>query len=353
MLYLVLTPGLEGRDGISCLTRQIVRALGDGAPLGVEIWSLEPLGSSLGASGGARFRPSGGSRLRLVLWSLACIFRNCRETTVVVMHANLSPLALPLRLRGARVVQVLHGIEVWKRLSPLRRRVFRMSDRLVSVSRHSAERFERANPGVGRPAICHPGLPGGLPAIDGGKDSSPFALIVGRMSSEERYKGHDILLEVWPEVLGQIGTASLTVVGGGDDSARLAEKAKELGLADSVRFAGVVSDEELDRLYRDCAFFVMPSRNEGFGLVFLEAMRAGKACIGGEGAPSEVIQHEKTGFVVNPGDRAQLREVLLRLFRSPELRRRLGDEGRKRFEEEFTDRAFQSRWSAVLDGMGG
>ena len=82
--------------------------------------------------------------------------------------------------------------------------------------------------------------------------------------------------------------------------------------------SGACPIEALAALYRDCAFFVMPSRDEGFGLVFLEAMRAGKACIGGAGAAAEVIEDGVTGLVVDAADRQQVAKAVVRLFLEPD-----------------------------------
>src|SRR5262249_54088385 len=158
---------------------------------------------------------------------------------------------------------------------------------------HTARRFRAANPDLAdRPIeICQlavrerdPAPVSFEPAVP---CAGPFALIVGRMMAEERYKGHDLLIDIWPSVVAAVPGAGLVVVGDGDDRARLHARAASLG--DRVSFTGHVSDGALARLYRDCAFFVMPSRDEGFGLVFLEAMQAGKACIGAMGAAAEVI----------------------------------------------------------------
>ena len=84
--------------------------------------------------------------------------------------------------------------------------------------------------------------------------------------------------------------AVLAIAGDGDDRPRLEARVAALGITRAVRFLGRVDDDRLDELYRECRLFVMPSRDEGFGLVFLEAMRAGKPCIGGRGAASEIIR---------------------------------------------------------------
>jgi len=76
----------------------------------------------------------------------------------------------------------------------------------------------------------------------------------------------------------------LNLVGTGDDQPRLEAVASALGVEDRVTFWGVLDDARLGAAYADCDVFVMPSKEEGFGIVFLEAMLRGKPCIGGHTA---------------------------------------------------------------------
>jgi phosphatidylinositol alpha-1,6-mannosyltransferase len=100
------------------------------------------------------------------------------------------------------------------------------------------------------------------------------------MSADERYKGHDQILDAWPVVRSRIPDARLVIVGDGDDAPRLRAKAASLGLAASVLFTGFVTEAQLAALYQKASVFAMPSREEGFGLVYLEAMARGVPCIG-------------------------------------------------------------------------
>jgi glycosyltransferase involved in cell wall biosynthesis len=172
------------------------------------------------------------------------------------------------------------------------------------------------------------------------------ALMVSRMSSEDAYKGHERLIRAWPSVKARVPNARLVLVGEGDDRRRLEAIAAELGVAGAVRFAGLVTDEELAGWYQHCTFFVLPSDGEGFGLVFLEAMRAGKACIGGPGAPAEIVEDGVTGLIIpsrpSRGDDA-LVDALSRLVLDDELRDRLGRNGQARFRQTFTARHFTDR----------
>src|SRR5205807_9482364 len=108
---------------------------------------------------------------------------------------------------------------------------------------------------------------------------------------------------IWPDVLRAHPGAILRVVGDGTDRPRLEQKAGALGLNGHVVFLGRVDDASLDREYERCTAFVMPSRDEGFGFVFGEAMRAARACIASCGAASEIIDDGVSGLLVDPDDR--------------------------------------------------
>lgn len=353
MRCLVITPSISGKDGVSCLSRHVARAIAELENVDdVTVWSLAGENDSVPDlnHAGISVRGARDGKSRLVTWSLSRLATDCSGLTVVVMHAHLAPLSLPLHGRGARVFQVLLGIEVWKPLTRLQARAFRVAERLVCISSHSERSFDDANPGFGHTIVCHPGL--APRAGDGACGNDGFALMVGRMASSERYKGHDVLLDVWPKILSEVPHAKLVIVGGGDDRSRLIAKAKALGVRDGVRFTGTVPEVELERLYCRCSFFVMPSVNEGFGLVFLEAMRAAKACIGGVGAASEIIEHGTTGYVVDPSDGAAVSRSIVELLSQPDRRAEMGARGRKRFERHFTSECFRERLREALGLTG-
>jgi len=349
---------MTGADGIAELSRLVVRALNSldarpGSAL-VDVLSLTdaPDARAFDHTGPeGRLYASGGRWPRFVAEAVRVRIAGQRPSHVVCLHAHLGPVAALLAGRRARLVTVLVGIEVWKPLRPLERWALARSDLLVAISAHTARRFDHANATCRgrRVEVCHLAVrnrpASGVAPPPEPSARPPFALIVGRMAAEERYKGHDLLIDLWPSVVQHVPGARLVVVGDGDDRARLERKAA--GVSADVRFLGRVSDDTLATLYRDCAFFVMPSRDEGFGLVFLEAMRAAKPCIGGTGAASEVIDDGVTGFVVEPEREPVLRAVL-RLFREPETCKRMGEAGAARVAREFTEPQFRARFRALL-----
>jgi glycosyltransferase involved in cell wall biosynthesis len=146
-----------------------------------------------------------------------------------------------------------------------------------------------------------------------------------------------------------VPSARLVIAGGGDDRERLEAKAAGLGIDRSVVFEGVVPPDRLAALYRDAAVFAMPSANEGFGLVYVEAMAAGTPCIAAAGAAEEIVSHGVDGRIVSPGDRDALASALVELIENPVVRHRMGQAAQRAAQARFSPAAFAERWCALLD----
>lgn len=354
---IIMTPNVLGADGVSTLTRSVVRAFlpwNHAHGVLIEVWSLNERVEALAGRGeaGIEYRLAGGSKTRFSAWALQAAAGTVQGTLVVVMHLALAPVALPLVARNARMTLFLLGIEAWRKLGAFESAAVRRASPVMAISRHTIERFHEANPHLVNCEVapCHLGTSENFqltPAAQGGLPG-PFALIVARMSAEERYKGHDLLLDIWPDVIRSVPDARLVIAGDGDDRGRLQQRAAQQQLNSSVTFTGRVADDVLARLYQDCSFYVMPSRNEGFGLVFLEAMQAGKACLGSTGAAAEIIENEVTGIVIDPDDRNALRGAVVRLFRNREEAVRMGQAGAARVGECFLERHFHERFHRLL-----
>jgi len=315
----------------------------------LEVWTLRDRSVPSGfAKRHVTIKCAAGSRSRLVGWAVEASLRSCRTMSVTVMHAHLAPVALPLRLRGASLAVVLHGVEVWRQLTAIESLSMACADRLIANSHYTAERFRDANRLFRHEAIdvC----PLGVAPVSGSTNDATdprVALIVSRLSADDAYKGHDALLAAWPRVTASVPDARLVIAGDGDDRPRLEALARSIGVADSVDFLGAVSDAELERWYRRCGFFVLPSTNEGFGLVFLEAMRAGKACIGCAGASDEIIEPEATGIILRDQNVDALAAAIVRLYLDAPLRERLGRQAQLRWRSAFTSDTFAERFRAL------
>jgi phosphatidylinositol alpha-1,6-mannosyltransferase len=348
---LVLTPALDGADGISEVSRQMVSALGgnENGSYVVDVWALDGNSPPDLPASVSRVRTAHGSRARLAGWALARAGASVNELLVVAMHLHLSPLALPLALRGARLAVFLHGIESWQRVRARERAALDRAGVLMANSRVTADRFRTANPEFREADIrvCHLGAPPPTraPVLPARRN---YALIVGRLAASERYKGHDRMIDGWVQVRQAIPSAELVIVGDGDDRARLEALVAEKGLDGAVHFAGRVSAEELDGFYRHAAFFMMPSTGEGFGLAYLEAMREGRACVAAPGAAEEFVEDQVTGRIVDASSTRALVDVTIELFRHPERCASMGQAGAARVRDLFEQRHFEERVRAAL-----
>ena len=126
-------------------------------------------------------------------------------------------------------------------------------------------------------------------------------LTLGRLAAGERTKGFDEVLEILPRLAKRMPEIIYLIAGEGDDKTRLQRKAKELGITDRVVFTGMVPEDEKPDLYRLADVYVMPSRGEGFGIVFLEAMACGVPVVASKVDGSrEAVRNGELGLLVDP-----------------------------------------------------
>ncbi len=285
-----------------------------------------------------------------------------RPAWTLFSHLGLARVEgyLPVGLRAPYAV-FLHGIEAWKPLTRAEMAAVRGASLRIANSRFTARAVAAANPAVGDIVICPPALPKGmaLPAPEAARArNGRTVLMVGRLSASERYKGHEQLIRAWPGVVARVPDARLVIAGEGDDAPRLARLAADSPAGGSVRFTGFLPKRALDAEYAQAALFALPSRGEGFGLVYLEAMAHGLACVGSpHDAASEVIEDGTTGVLVDPDDVATLGRRIADLLESPDRRWALGEAGRARVAEVYQYGRFRQQIVDLLragfPGMGG
>ena len=168
-------------------------------------------------------------------------------------------------------------------------------------------------------------------------------LIVACISRLMPRKGQDTLIEIWPEILKKVPTAHLLIVGGGPYKQSLHKKSFDLNVNSNVTLTGSVPWEQLPNFYASADVFAMPVRTrnfgfdvEGLGIVYLEASASAVPVIAGNsgGAPDAVI-NEVTGYVIDPKNQNQLIEKIVNLLINPDLRNRLGKQGRSWIEKQW------------------
>jgi phosphatidylinositol alpha-1,6-mannosyltransferase len=243
----------------------------------------------------------------------------------------------------------LHGIESWRPWTPALASVVRSAGARLTNSEFTARRVAAANPGLGDIDVCPLAL-AELPADPGERSRSLDVLMVGRLDAAERYKGHDEMIGVWRQVVDAVPRARLMIVGDGTDRARLEALARANGAGDRIVFTGFVHRAQLNTLYDHAALFALPSRGEGFGLVYLEAMAHRLPCLGSTlDAAGEIIVDGETGVLVDPDDGAGVARRLVELLQDAPRRARYGAAGRARLIARFHVDQFHRSVTAALE----
>lgn len=176
-----------------------------------------------------------------------------------------------------------------------------------------------------------------------------FILFAGRLAWQ---KGPDLMLDAAPSVIAGFPKAKFVIAGEGDMRKDLEARVARDGIADSVRFIGYRSGKDLIGLFRSADLVCVPSRNEPFGIVILEAWSASKAVVATRtGGPAEFVTHQVTGWTV-PCDAAAIGEGLRSVLGDPALAARMGLAGRKEAETRFSWDTIAAQTEAVYVSIG-
>jgi glycosyltransferase involved in cell wall biosynthesis len=183
-------------------------------------------------------------------------------------------------------------------------------------------------------------------------------LFVAGLSRAHRQKGLDALLPAIAQLRSGRPELTLDVVGSGNDLGRYQEVARSLGIGDHVRFLGRLSGDRLAQAYRDASVLALPTRNDSFAMVLLEALASGIPVVSTiVGGIPELVEDGRHGYLVAPGDDSAFTDRLGRILDSPALAARLGAAGRQKVYGAYTweRRATETNaiFEALLDGRAG
>jgi phosphatidyl-myo-inositol dimannoside synthase len=242
-----------------------------------------------------------------------------------------------------------HGIEVWGNLRREHAEALRRSDLVLVNSAYTMERARAALDKARNVQLCLLGTTSdAAPDFVGVADGPPTVLLLGRIDPHFP-KGHDLLISVWPRVVSAVADARLVFAGGGPGLSAARELAARSQVAASIDVFGFVPPDQVDAIWRRATVMAMPSFEEGFGLVFIEAMRRGVPVIASRGdAGREVNLDGVTGFNVAREKPYELADAIIGLLRDRDACARLGAAGHSRWREVYRFSAFDSRLQAAM-----
>lgn len=316
--YALLTDAWGGHGGIAVFNRDVVEALLAETSEASVTAAPRVISGSIGElPKGLTYRSGAAGGVAAFLKTLLKDFPVIvRSDLIYCAHINLAPIAWLLGLLSGRpVLCALYGIEAWdcprrfisswtvKRLD----RYYAIStytrDRFVAWSDVSKERIDLLPNAIHledyKPGPKNAVLAGRL----GVEDADPILMTFGRLVSRDRAKGFDEVLDILPRLIERFPNLGYAIAGDGDDRGRLERRVAEADLGSHVVFTGMVNEEEKADLYRLADLYVMPSRGEGFGFVFLEALACGVPVIASTADGSrDAVRNGQLGRIVDPDD---------------------------------------------------
>jgi glycosyltransferase involved in cell wall biosynthesis len=249
-----------------------------------------------------------------------------RPSFIVCGHINLSFVCLIIcRIFKLKYALFTHGTDVWYIKSKFKLKALMCAHRIISVSHYTASNIKRQIPQRLKEIIILPNSVDILKFAPGEKpkslitkynlDGYKVILTIARLDFVDQAKGYDKVIAALPKVMEKIPKVKYVLAGDGNDISRVKRSVVNLGLNDHVIFTGFISDEELSAYYNLCDVFVMPSKQEGFGIVFLEALACGKPVIAGNRDGSkEALLDGKLGVLVDPDNINEIAEAIINIL---------------------------------------
>ena len=317
---------------------------------------------------GIEFHCTGGAnglatRVRFCFKAVVLCLLN-RPDILMVGHVHFCSIAYFLKLfLRIPYYSFGYGLDIWGDRSWFFRHSLNSSRKVITISNYTAGRIQSdqhtradlieilpctfdSNRFIPKPR------PSYLVERYGIRPDQMIILMVCRLASAERYKGYDILIEAIPKLLPSFPNVRFLIAGKGADFQRVSDRITEAGLSETIQLLGFVPDDELCDLYNLCDVFAMPSKGEGFGIVFVEALACGKPVLAGnrDGSKDAVLQGE-VGALVDPEIEAEIVETLRLLLNGthPNPHLRDGAYLRKRVIETFGFPAFVQQLGRILD----
>lgn len=271
-----------------------------------------------------------------------------RPDLVIYDHTHLAVLHNVIRsLRDIPYAVFLHGVEVWEPVVGRRREALLGASLLLANSATTETAARIMNPWLPKLevvwlAVRGQSNPTDLTAVP------PVGLMVGRMASSERLKGHDAVLDAWPEIRAAVSNAKLLIVGTGDDQPRLRRRVKDEHIP-GVEFCGRLDNEERNRLYRSSRLLFFPSRQEGFGIVTAEAASFGIPVLGLRGTVVEELFPNNTGVCLADSWKGHdIARAAIPVLADPRLAAALGKAAWVRVRNNFLEEHFATHFRRAL-----
>jgi phosphatidylinositol alpha-1,6-mannosyltransferase len=308
------------------------------------------------------YNAGNGKKLQFVLWAVK---QSLQQDVIVLGHLNLAPIAVLLKLIAPqkKLIIICHGIEVFEPVSGVKKKALQQANHILAVSSFTKQQLISKQGLPGEKISVFPNTidpffkfpvdfakPEYLQQRYGIAANEKVILTLTRLNSKEGYKGYDTLVTVLPELLKQNIPFKYILAGKADatELQRMNTLIKSLGLEERVLMPGFIADEEITDHYLLADVFVMPSKGEGFGIVYTEAMACGLPVIAGnKDGSTEALQFGELGTLIDPDNAEELKEALVQVLGEQHEPKQL----QKKMLNCFSFERFKERLQNVIEGI--
>ncbi|MBW7913293.1 MAG: glycosyltransferase family 4 protein [Taibaiella sp.] len=254
-----------------------------------------------------------------------------RKSDIIFLgHINMAVVGVLIKKMFPlkKVVLITHGIDVWRPLNGARAKILGIVDKIFSVSNFTKSKLIELHNVLSDRVQVFPNtidpffpIPSDVTAIDTldkryGIEKTDFVIYtLTRLSSTELFKGYDRVIEAMGELVKEHKNIKYVIAGKYDtaEKQRIDELIKQYSLEGHVLLAGYIDEGELVDHYRMADVFIMPSKKEGFGIVFIEALVCGLPVVAGNADGSvDALVNGELGTLVNPDSTEDIKSAILR-----------------------------------------
>lgn len=279
-----------------------------------------------------KFKGFGRQRILFLIQSLF----NARQNDVIILsHINLALLGLLIKTLSpkTKVWLIAHGIEVWRPLSVAKKQFLKKCDKVICVSNFTKAQIQSMHhTDADKCMVLNNALdpfmklpqnfekPPYLMERYGLTNKAPVIFTLTRLASTELYKGHDIVIKALASLKLKFPGIKYILAGKYDEleGLRVKQHIADMGVTEQVVLTGFINEDELPDHFLTADIFVLPSKKEGFGIVFIEALACGLPVVcGNADGSNDAIRDGELGTAINTDDQQELEECISRHLNEP------------------------------------
>lgn len=327
VLFLNLT-AFSQTGGIERFNRCFLKALSD---FGKEQRLVSTSYSAYDNSASAQYYEQGSYRgfsKNKLMFAIKSTIAARNNDIIIVGHVNLAPIALLIKslFPAKKMILITHGIDVWGELNNAKSKLLRVVDGILSVSSYTKDKLVTRHavpeqkvtvfPNTIDPYFPVPERPGKDISMREryGINKNDFVLFtLTRLKKTELYKGYDNVINAVAEIVKDHPDIKYVIGGKYDEQeySRVNSLVAEMGLEKNIVLTGYLDEQELVPHYKMSDLYIMPSKKEGFGIVFIEALVSGVPVVAGNADGSvDALAHGELGTLVDPDSIEEIKSAI-------------------------------------------